>query len=191
LILPPISTFNLLFKALNKNESGATLPDQNKTNEEKQNAGEKNPEQITENNVLKPGTEKTENTDKKQEQKVTDSPVLKRKPLLIIYFYKNDYTVLPAYYKDLDKIAGKLLKDKTLKLLIEGHTDFEGSDSYNITLSDNRAMAVKKYILEKGNGLIDEKRMEVLFFGETRPVTDNTDEDKRQKNRRVELIIIQ
>ncbi len=111
-------------------------------------------------------------------------------PSATVYFDKDEITVTSHYKRDLNKITAELLKKRTSKLLIQGHTDNDGDDEYNINLSHKRAEAVKKYIINRGKGYIDAKRIEVLFFGERKPVIDNSDEKKKQINRRVELKII-
>ncbi|MEX2589061.1 MAG: OmpA family protein, partial [Chitinophagales bacterium] len=89
--------------------------------------------------------------------------------------------------KDLDKIAD-ILKDRPDAILkIEGHTDATGSDALNMRLSKERAMAVKDRLTEKGVG---DDRFFVNWYGETRPIEDNSTAEGRKANRRVELQII-
>ena len=77
------------------------------------------------------------------------------------------------------------MKENTdLKLAIDGHTDDVGNDAFNQKLSENRAAAVKAYLVKKG---VDESRLESVGHGETEPVADNKTAAGRQKNRRVEL----
>jgi outer membrane protein OmpA-like peptidoglycan-associated protein len=81
----------------------------------------------------------------------------------------------------------KILKDHPeYDLIIEGHTDNEGSDASNLLLSQKRAQAVKNLLVEKG---IEASRVETKFFGETKPVDSNETAAGRQANRRVELTI--
>jgi OOP family OmpA-OmpF porin len=80
----------------------------------------------------------------------------------------------------------KLLQDNTaLKLSVEGHTDNVGVAKTNQKLSQQRAEAVKKYVVGKG---VDAKRLEAKGWGDTKPVGDNRTEDGRAQNRRVELV---
>ncbi|MBR9978191.1 MAG: OmpA family protein [Bacteroidetes bacterium] len=70
---------------------------------------------------------------------------------------------------------------------IRGHTDSEGSDSYNKNLSIRRALAVKNFFVRAG---VDPSRMQAKGFGATRPIMDNSTELGRAFNRRVELYIV-
>jgi OOP family OmpA-OmpF porin len=70
---------------------------------------------------------------------------------------------------------------------IEGHTDNDASDRYNLKLSNERAAAVKTYLTSKG---VDATRMESKGFGESKPIADNTTEEGREQNRRVEIHIV-
>ena len=67
------------------------------------------------------------------------------------------------------------------------HTDSKGSDTYNFTLSDNRAKSVREYILSKG---IAPSRIISQGYGETKPVASNETDEGRQLNRRVEFKIL-
>jgi outer membrane protein OmpA-like peptidoglycan-associated protein len=68
---------------------------------------------------------------------------------------------------------------------IQGHTDNVGSSQYNRKLSENRARAVKNYLIKKG---ISDQRLIAVGFGFSRPKTTNTTEAGRTLNRRVELL---
>jgi len=72
------------------------------------------------------------------------------------------------------------------ELLIEGHTDAVGSETYNQALSRDRAQSVAQYMSDRG---IDRSRMVIKGYGEQQPVADNDTERGRQKNRRVEIAI--
>lgn len=71
-------------------------------------------------------------------------------------------------------------------LLVEGHTDDKGADTYNLALSERRAMAVGSYL--KSNG-ITPSRLTINWYGETQPKTENTTDANRAENRRVEFAI--
>jgi outer membrane protein OmpA-like peptidoglycan-associated protein len=71
--------------------------------------------------------------------------------------------------------------------LIEGHTDNVGKRESNLTLSKNRANAVKTYLMKKG---VSEKKLKTLWFGPDKPIGDNKTDEGRQKNRRVEMTIV-
>jgi len=87
----------------------------------------------------------------------------------------------------LDELAELFKAKPKFMLLIEGHTDNVGNRNANLTLSKNRAMAVKLYLQKKG---IEGSRLIVKFFGPDKPIADNATEDGRQKNRRVEMTVI-
>jgi outer membrane protein OmpA-like peptidoglycan-associated protein len=85
----------------------------------------------------------------------------------------------------LDEVVGLLKKQPTWKLSIEGHTDAEGQDAYNLDLSKRRAAAVVKWLTTAG---IDAKRLGSQGFGKTKPVASNDTAAGRALNRRVELV---
>ena len=88
----------------------------------------------------------------------------------------------------LDELAGLMIKKQNWKLKISGHTDNQGNLATNLTLSEKRAEAVKNYIVSKG---IAPDRFKVEWFGSSKPIADNKTEAGRQKNRRVEMLIIE
>lgn len=81
-----------------------------------------------------------------------------------------------------------LNKNPLMKLGIDGHTDTEGNPEANMTLSEQRASSIKKYLLENG---IDEDRLITKGYGYTKPIFPNSNEKQKALNRRVELTIIQ
>ena len=105
-----------------------------------------------------------------------------------VNFETGKAKLLPASETLLDEVA-KVLSDhpEIQKIRIEGHTDGQGGAGYNLTLSNNRAKAVRAYLISKG---IDGKRLESKGFGKTKPIADNKTEEGREQNRRVELRIV-
>jgi OOP family OmpA-OmpF porin len=73
-----------------------------------------------------------------------------------------------------------------LSVVIEGHTDSVGTAAYNKKLSQERADAVKKYMVEKG---IDANRLKAQGFGEDKPIASNETNEGQQQNRRVEAAV--
>ncbi len=86
--------------------------------------------------------------------------------------------------------AGEILKDNPgMRVRIEGYTDSVGSDSYNRKLSQERADAVRVYLIEHFD--VDPQRIEARGFGEDNPVASNSTEEGRAKNRRIEFVILE
>ncbi len=91
-------------------------------------------------------------------------------------------------YGDLNKVANFLLDNPYVKLRIEGHTDSDGNADANLKLSQDRADAIKEYLVHFGS--IEETRIEAIGYGSSRPIVEElTDEDKKL-NRRVEFNIV-
>jgi outer membrane protein OmpA-like peptidoglycan-associated protein len=103
-----------------------------------------------------------------------------------VYFVTASYKLSSKSNKALDNMVKILSDDPALKLSVEGHTDNVGNDTYNQTLSENRAASVKEYLVRKG---IDESRLTAQGFGETTPIADNSTPGGRAKNRRVVLTV--
>jgi outer membrane protein OmpA-like peptidoglycan-associated protein len=70
---------------------------------------------------------------------------------------------------------------------VEGHTDSYGSDASNLNLSQERADAVKAYLL--ANMSMDPSRIEAIGYGESKPIANNETAEGRAKNRRIEIVI--
>lgn len=104
-----------------------------------------------------------------------------------IFFDVNKYDLKPESMAELYKVVVLLRDNPTLKIQLSGHTDNVGKAEDNLTLSNNRAQAVVKYLVTKG---IDQQRLQHKGFGATQPVADNTSEEGRARNRRTELKVI-
>ena len=96
--------------------------------------------------------------------------------------------IKPESLPSLTELAGLMAKKPFWKLKISGHTDNVGKPAANLALSKKRSIAVKKFITSKG---VDEKRLIALWFGQTKPIADNKTPEGRQKNRRVEMLIVE
>ncbi len=70
---------------------------------------------------------------------------------------------------------------------IGGHTDSQGSDTYNLRLSESRANAVRNYLIQRG---VEATRLIAKGYGESMPIAPNTTREGRAKNRRVEFKVI-
>lgn len=103
-----------------------------------------------------------------------------------ILFDVNKYDLRSEARTEITRMAEILAKYPDTYVRIEGHTDADGSESYNQTLSERRASAVTAYLTEKG---ISVGRLKDFGFGESRPVASNESSEGKQANRRVEVII--
>jgi len=104
-----------------------------------------------------------------------------------IQFEQGKAVIRNESFALMDEIA-KAMKDndKIKKVLVEGHTSADGDAAVNMKLSDERAKAVMKGLVERG---VDAKRLSAKGFGITKPIGDNSDPAGRVKNRRVEFSI--
>ncbi len=103
-----------------------------------------------------------------------------------ILFDVSKSTLKPEAKLVIAKLAGILLIMGDLNTRIEGHTDSTGSYGYNMSLSESRASAVRDFLFEQG---LAGSRMTVEGYGPDRPIADNTSNEGRAKNRRVEIVI--
>ncbi|MBO6518369.1 MAG: OmpA family protein [Bacteroidia bacterium] len=101
-----------------------------------------------------------------------------------VHFETASATIKQESYADLDSIVEILLDNPTINVYVEGHTDNVGNPADNMTLSQKRAESVKAYLVGKG---VDATRLEAKGYGETQPIADNSTEEGRALNRRVEV----
>ena len=101
-----------------------------------------------------------------------------------IYFDTNSDRIKAVSLGTIDQIVSLMKQVPDVKFQIEGHTDDRNSDRYNLYLSQRRANAVRKYMLQEG---IDTKNLTAKGFGESRPKFSNENAGGRQLNRRVEI----
>ncbi len=104
-----------------------------------------------------------------------------------INFETGKSTIKKESFPTLDHAVDVLKKFPDLRLLVEGHTDDVGDDASNLKLSQDRAAAVREYLVGKG---IDAARLQAQGFGETKPVGDNKTTKGKAQNRRIEFTII-
>ncbi len=103
-----------------------------------------------------------------------------------VLFDTGQYTLKPGAREKLAKISGIILAHPGLKLQIEGHTDSVGGDEYNQKLSEQRANAVREYLVTQG---VSGDSITAQGFGKGSPVASNDTAAGRQQNRRVELVV--
>ena len=104
-----------------------------------------------------------------------------------ITFPSNGSQLMSNFYNVLDSVAIVLEEFEKTTIVVAGYTDSRGSDSYNQTLSENRASAVAAYLKSRK---VNELRFDAVGFGEKNPVADNSTAEGRALNRRVELSLI-
>lgn len=95
--------------------------------------------------------------------------------------------IRPEYRDEIAKVGDFMKRYPTTTAVIEGHSDNVGDPDYNMGLSQRRAEAVVNYLVD--NFGIDRSRLTAKGYGMTRPVADNSTDEGRQKNRRIEAII--
>jgi len=110
-----------------------------------------------------------------------------------VLFDFDKYSLRPEATASLKKVGQVVQSYPNAPLLIEGHTDSKGTHAHNMKLSDDRAASVKNWLVQ--NAGVQASRITTKGWGETKPVTPNTNPDGsdspagRQKNRRVELTL--
>lgn len=103
-----------------------------------------------------------------------------------ILFDTGKATLKPESSKELQLVIDVLKANAALKVEIQGHTDNTGVKATNLTLSQQRADAVRDYLIKTGG--IAAARMTAVGLGDTKPVAPNTTDDGKAQNRRVELV---
>jgi len=101
-----------------------------------------------------------------------------------ITFTSGGSTMSNSFFEVMDSVVLVVQEFEKTIIVSAGHTDSQGSDEFNQTLSERRANAVAAYLLQKG---VVEARIETIGFGEKQPVADNGTAEGRALNRRVEI----
>jgi outer membrane protein OmpA-like peptidoglycan-associated protein len=118
---------------------------------------------------------------------VTVTPRVIDRLTLHINFDTAKSDIRKADITELEKAVAFVKKYPKSKVSIEGHTDSRGSDKYNQALSERRAQAVKKYLVDKGEKA---DRITAVGKGEAEPIGDNKTKQGQFQNRRVEVLIL-
>lgn len=105
-----------------------------------------------------------------------------------VYFDTGKSTIKAESNTALNQLAEVMLSKKKLKIEIGGHTDNVGSVESNQKLSQDRAEAVKTYLVKKG---VDATRVVSKGYGSSKPIASNDTDEGKQKNRRTEVVILQ
>jgi len=103
-----------------------------------------------------------------------------------ILFRSAEATLMSSAQEKLDQVAKALIAVRARNLIVEGHTDSRGSESYNQGLSQRRADAVRDYLVQRG---YPADRIQTRGRGEGSPIADNASPEGRANNRRVEIVI--
>lgn len=106
---------------------------------------------------------------------------------LDIQFEIDRYAIQHEYEASVERLGAYLRKYPDTTAVIEGHTDEVGTDEYNMQLSQRRANSVVEYLVEYSG--IDRSRLKAVGYGKTRPVADNSTEEGKRQNRRIDSII--
>jgi len=107
-------------------------------------------------------------------------------PLKTVFFAYNSASLGGDTKATLDAGADYLKSNASVNVRIEGHCDERGSAQYNFALGENRAKAVKSYLVNKG---VDAKRLEVISYGKERPLAHGHSEDSWSQNRRGNFVV--
>lgn len=104
-----------------------------------------------------------------------------------IFFDFDQYVLTPQARDALAGNAAYLKANPGVKVRIEGHCDERGSDEYNLALGERRAQAAQKYLVSLG---IDPDRLDIISYGEEKPLDPGSDEAAWSKNRRAEFVVV-
>jgi type IX secretion system PorP/SprF family membrane protein len=118
--------------------------------------------------------------------KQLESEISFRRAMPPIEFDWDQAVIRVRYYADLNQLVRTLSSQPRLRLLIEGHTDAEGSADYNYRLGQARAQAIVAYLTARG---VASSRLTLASYGELVPKSTNQSDSGRARNRRVELLI--
>ncbi len=108
-------------------------------------------------------------------------------PEVTVYFDLDQAVIKPQYRVLLMEFARSLPADGHFRILVAGHTDYEGSNDYNYELGLRRAQAVADFLMLKG---VHSARMELMSYGEVMPAATNATEAGKARNRRVEVVLL-
>ncbi len=104
-----------------------------------------------------------------------------------LQFESGKSIIKTASYALLDNLIEIMTLKPEMKIEIAGHTDSDGDEANNLALSQQRADAVRNYLIKKG---IASNRIVAHGFGESRPIAENTTESGKQQNRRTEIKVL-
>jgi peptidoglycan-associated lipoprotein len=171
---------------------------QKKVAQQSDTASDTQVEPVTDKDRLKPGDKPTGR--ELPRDTITERPLDKGKPgeglgsveelqikIKDIYFDYDRYDIREDAKPVLKEIAGLLSRTKDVKLIIEGHCDSRGTNEYNLALGDRRAKSAKDYLVSLG---IPSNRIEVVSYGEEKPLCTEENDECWAKNRRAHFVVI-
>ncbi len=132
--------------------------------------------------------EQTQKSAASKKQVLTKETVIKPNQIYIVYFDTDKTTLKTEAMPELSKVFDYLKSNQTFGVKIAGYTDADGTIERNQVLSDARAKAVSKYLVDKG---IPKERMIAKGYGSMDLLNDNTNEDEKKLNRRVEVTMLE
>ncbi|HEY0897348.1 MAG TPA: OmpA family protein [Sphingobacteriaceae bacterium] len=130
---------------------------------------------------------------KEIEQTVPNAEVIRTGEGIIVKFdsgilFDVDKSDLkPNAMTNIQNLATSMKNNPETNILIIGHTDADGSDSYNMSLSERRARSVKNYAMMQG---VEASRLKIEGRGESEPIASNDSAEGKSQNRRVEIVIV-
>ena len=104
-----------------------------------------------------------------------------------IHFDFDKYDIRPDAKLILQSVSDWLIKNKSSRLLIEGHCDERGTNEYNLALGDRRAKAARDYLVAVG---VVSGRIDIISYGEEKPLCTEKTEECWQKNRRAHFVVL-
>ncbi|WP_246206000.1 OmpA family protein [Fulvivirga aurantia] len=115
----------------------------------------------------------------------TTEPISSKMKFESIEFEEGEAQLTTPMYGDLDKLADFLLDNPDFRLNINGHTDSDGREEFNLRLSQERADIIKEYLVYFGN--VEEDRITATGYGSSKPIIEESSEENKRLNRRVEF----
>ncbi len=104
-----------------------------------------------------------------------------------IYFEASKADLLSPSFAELNKLVTMLKDNPAMRIRLEGHTDVVGDHDANLQLSRDRVLACEKYMINQG---VDNHRIDVVGYGDTKPIVPKGTDEQRKVNRRVEFVVL-
>ncbi|MCH2223509.1 MAG: OmpA family protein [Crocinitomicaceae bacterium] len=104
-----------------------------------------------------------------------------------LHFSSGSSSISKQSYALLNQLAEYLIRKKTTKIRIEGHTDSDGNETSNQQLSEDRAKAIQSYLIKKG---VNSSNLTAKGFGESQPIASNETTEGKAENRRTVIVVL-